>query len=49
LYNDEDASEEYVETRSDLFTTIFEGDDKVFINKFLRDQLRMEFYNESDE
>lgn len=41
----EDASEENNETKTDLYASIFEVDDKVFINKFLRDQLKMEFYN----
>jgi hypothetical protein len=31
------------------FTTAFEMDEKVFINKFLRDQLIMEFKNGSEE
>jgi hypothetical protein len=31
------------------FTTAFEVDDKIFINKFLRDQLMIEFKNEYEE
>jgi hypothetical protein len=32
-----------------MYTTAFEVDDKVFINRFLRDQLKMDLKNESEE
>lgn len=46
----EDGTEENIESQSEMmYTTAFEVDDKVFINRFLRDQLKMDLKNESEE